>query len=308
MKNFKFDISVIVLTYNPDYKKLFNTLKSIINQNECNLEVIISDDGSEQFDNQSIIKWMQENNFNNYTLLNNKINRGTVMNVCDSVKLAKGKYVKLISPGDYLYCDNTLKNIVNYMKENKYSISFGRAAYYFNNGDEITILNRMNPRNLKPYIDGCYKKIKKDYLYFQDYILGAAIICETDLFYNYILKIKDNIKYAEDCTYIMMVADGITIHFWNDYLVWYECNTGISTSGSTEWSKKIELDNSQCFKMIAKEHPNYKKICKVHYFENYNQNIIFRLKRKCRGMFLKIKNKNMSQNYEINELKRIIEE
>ncbi|MBO5478796.1 MAG: glycosyltransferase family 2 protein [Clostridia bacterium] len=304
----EFDISVIVLTYNPNYKKLFNTLKSIINQKECKLEIIISDDGSTQFDKQLIVKWMQQNDFNNYLVLDNKINRGTVINVYNSMKLAKGKYVKLISPGDYLYCNSTLKDVINYMKENEYRISFGKAVYYYNNCDEITILNRRNPRDLTPYINNNYKKVKKDYLYYQDYILGAAIICETDLFYSYILKIKDNVKYAEDCAYIMMIADGINIHFWDDYLIWYECNTGISTSGSAEWTKKIKLDNSQCFKIIAKEHPDYKNVCKIHYFEKYNKNLIFRLKFKCREMLLKIKNKNKSENYKMNELKKIIEE
>lgn len=308
MKEIEYDISVIVLTYNPDYKKLFNTLKSIINQKECNMEVIVSDDGSSTFDKQLIVNWMQKNNFNNYTILDNKINMGTVKNVYNSVKIAKGKYVKLISPGDYLYCNNVLKKILDYMKENEYDICFGKAVYYFiNDKNEISILNKTNPIDLRPYINNDYRKIKKNYLYYQDYILGAAIVCKTDLFYRYILKIKDNIKFAEDCSYIMMIADKITINFWNDYIIWYECNAGISTSGSPLWSQKLQLDNSQCFKMIVKEHPEYKKNCKVHYNENYNKDFIFRLKRKSRLLYLKFKSK-MFQKYDINELKRIIKD
>lgn len=308
MYEYEFDISVIVLTYNPDYKKLFNTLKSIISQQQCNFELIISDDGSSTFDKELIIKWLQKSSFNNYTILANKINKGTVKNAYNSIKIARGKYVKLISPGDYLYCDNVLKNILNYMKENECDICFGKAVYYsINDEKEISLLNKTNPIDLQPYANHDYKKIKKNYLYYQDYILGAAIVCKTELFCNYILKIKDNIKYGEDSAYIIMIADGINIRYWDNYLLWYECNTGISTSGSPEWNQKLQLDNSQCFKMIAKAHPQYKKYCKVHYEENYNKDFMFRLKRKCRLMFLKFKNRKAQSNYNINELKRIIE-
>lgn len=307
MERHELDISVIVLTYNPNYEKLFNTLKSIICQKGCDFEIIISDDGSEQFDKQIIDKWMKDNSINNYTILDNKINKGTVINVYESLNIAKGEYVKLISPGDYLYNENVLKNMIKYMKENNYQISFGKAVYYFiNEKNEIKIENKTNPIDLKPYRDKNYNKVKHNYLYYQDYVLGAAVICKTDLFYDYILKVKDNVKYLEDCVYVMMIADGINIHFWDNYLLWYECNTGISTKGDSEWIRTLERDHSKCFKMIANEHPELGNICKIHYIERYNKNFIFRLRRKIKLIFLKIKNKTMIQNYEINELKKII--
>ena len=39
-------VSVIVLTYNPDREKLFATLNSIIIQENIDIEIIVSDDGS----------------------------------------------------------------------------------------------------------------------------------------------------------------------------------------------------------------------------------------------------------------------
>ena len=42
----KIEISVIVACYNPDWRKLKATLKSIIKQNDICLEIIIADDGS----------------------------------------------------------------------------------------------------------------------------------------------------------------------------------------------------------------------------------------------------------------------
>ena len=189
------------------------------------------------------------------------------------------------------------------MKKNDYKIAFGRAVYYSIDDNAISITKRTNPMNLKPYINYDFNKIKKDYLYYQDYILGSSVICESSLFHEYIEKIIDLVKYAEDRVYIMMIADGIKIHFWNNYLLWYECNTGVSTSNPDKYSKQLALENSECFKLIAKEHPEYERTCKIHYFENYNMQFTFRLKRKFRTLLLKLKN---IQPYEINKLKQII--
>ena len=46
----KYDVSVCVVTYHPDYDELFRTLlTSIIRQKGCSLEIVISDDGTPDF-------------------------------------------------------------------------------------------------------------------------------------------------------------------------------------------------------------------------------------------------------------------
>ena len=47
-----YDISVYVLIYRPDYEKLFITLTSVILQKGCRYEIILADDGSEDFRQQ----------------------------------------------------------------------------------------------------------------------------------------------------------------------------------------------------------------------------------------------------------------
>ena len=56
----KIDISVLVLTYNSSLKKLFATLYSVLQQNEIDLEIVISDDGSEQIDQTAIENFFNE--------------------------------------------------------------------------------------------------------------------------------------------------------------------------------------------------------------------------------------------------------
>lgn len=306
--------SIIVATYNPNYDKLFETLYSIIMQQECSFEVIIADDGSEKFDITLIEDWMKSNSFENYKIVDNKENNGTVKNIYKALLQANGKYIKLISPGDYLYNNYTLHDAYEYIEKNKFNLIFGKAIYYYlNDSKEIRLINKCNPMNIKPYIQKNKKKIKKSYLIYQDYILGAGLICNKDLLLKYIIEIVDKVKYAEDCSIILMVADDIQINYWNNYIIWYECNSGISTSGSSEWAEKLKEDNKNCFQLIVNKYPKFRKIYNLHYGVYSKLHIIFRIKRKLRKYWLKYKcNKNLSNiNFDkvsIDNLKKILEE
>lgn len=95
MKN---DFSVVIATFNPDYNKLFYTINSIIRQHNCEYEIIISDDGSLDFDIDIINKYFEKVGFKKYLILANKKNEGTVKNFIKGIEKATGKYIKLLSP------------------------------------------------------------------------------------------------------------------------------------------------------------------------------------------------------------------
>ena len=75
-----YDISVCVLIYRSDYEKLFITLTSIIRQKGCRYEIVLADDGSEDFHQQEIEQWMHEHHFSDYTIVRSSVNRGIVHN------------------------------------------------------------------------------------------------------------------------------------------------------------------------------------------------------------------------------------
>ena len=68
-------VSVIVLTYN-NFKNIEENLKSISDQDFDDYEVIISDDGSENFDGKRIERVIQKYGIVNYKILHNKRNIG----------------------------------------------------------------------------------------------------------------------------------------------------------------------------------------------------------------------------------------
>ena len=138
MKN-KYDISVIVATYNPDLNKLMSTLLSIIVQKGINFEIIVTDDGSQKDYFKEVIVFFERNNFKNYSLIKNEINIGTVNNFYNALIISKGKYIFGISPGDMVYDENSLFSIFDFAEENKAKVCFGDAVYYSNFNNHLKI-------------------------------------------------------------------------------------------------------------------------------------------------------------------------
>ncbi len=265
------DISLVVVSYNSDYSKLFRTLYSIIIQKNIDFEIIIADDGSENFQKAIIENWFYENKFINYKIVKNSQNNGTVVNALSGIRLARGKYIKQLSPGDFLYNNTVLNKLLLYLEKNDLKLCFGKAvSYKFDiESKKIEIVNSCAPRNLKPYIKHNRRKIQKNYLINRDYVNGMAVVGETKLIKNYLEKLVGHVKYAEDCIYILMVANGIELFYWDECLIWYEIGAGISTSKSDVWGKRIYDDNRECFKILKEECPEWEKAYKINFEKSF---------------------------------------
>lgn len=272
------DVSVVVVTYNPQIDKLINTLKSIVYQKDISFEIIIADDGSNEFNKNAVEKWFQDNDFSNYRLVLNDQNRGTMKNAFSGWSVAKGEYIKQLSPGDFLYNSHTLKNAVTKMRDNKYDLGFGMAASYALKNGEISIISNQNPRDLSPYYVNDSRWIKYNYLIKRDYVNGMAFIANKEKLIKSAEKLLNRVKYAEDCTYILMVADDVCIGYLDGFMIWYEYGVGISTGKDNVWSKRIRDDNSNCFKIIGEIKPKYRYIYKTYW--TYKNTFISRASRK----------------------------
>lgn len=252
------DISVLVLCYHADLSKVYQTLYSILQQKNIEYEIVVSDDGSEYNHYDEIEEWFKKRKFYNYKFVDNKENQGTVRNMLSALEQAEGKYIKAISPGDFLYAENVLSDMVSYMKKENYKVCFGKSAYY-SAEDEVHIYQKHNPKDMKVYRNYDFEKIKHNYFYFQDYVLGASFIMEKDTIGNYLNEIKDCVRYAEDISVLCMLTDDIQIGFWDHFFIWYEYGTGISTSGKDKWSEIIQNENKAVYKKCMQKDPNVKK-------------------------------------------------
>ena len=266
-KTQKYEITVLILTYNASLNKLILTIKSALLQKNVNLQIVISDDGSSINHNNDIVKYFENNKFKEYRILNRDKNEGTVASIYEAITLCDGKYIKLISPGDYLHGYYALRNWIDFMCDNKLSLSYADSIYYQWKDNMIKPIRvKINPQRTDNGIVGCIHQLVYD-----DIWLGASILTETILVKEYINKIYSSVKFAEDHIYRFMTYSGETYDFFPSKTVLYEYGTGISTKGQDIWTDRLKKDWDAADKILSNE------IC---YNEKLNRMVMTRLKMK----------------------------
>lgn len=256
-REFEYSISVIICCYNPNYEKLKNTINSIYNQKEIDFEIIISDDGTKDNYVGKVKRYFDEIKFNNYQLNFLTSNQGTVKNILSAVKIAKGKYIKTISPGDYLYDSKSLKSYYDNLEINNADIVFSRGAYY--QGESIMAYSA--PSYLPIFRN---KNLKRNIILFNDYVLGAAIAMKREIALEYFERISGFSRLVEDMPLIFLtLLDGKKIFAINDFLVWYEYGFGVSTGAFKEL---LISDYENCYKKLFEDYKNSKLVLKGYKF------------------------------------------
>lgn len=247
------DVSVILVTYNSKWDDIRTTLISILKQKNISLQIIVADDGSKKTYDDKIKELMNQYSFKEYLFRNSPVNNGTVLNIINSIKYIKGKYTKLISPGDRLFDETTLYKWIDFMSSDNIEISFGDAVYY--SKSEGLRLHKTKGAPINRYL---YKKLKYsekqfvDYVVANDTVLGAAQLMKSDILVNYLGLIQNKIIYAEDYMIRIMVYDGLNVMYYPNIVIWYEYGTGISTSKNNKWEKILKVDFEASNDLIAK--------------------------------------------------------
>ena len=250
------DVSVIIVTYNSDWEKLRLTLLSTVKQRNISIQIIITDDGSEETFDENIVQLFKEFEFDNYVIVTNSVNRGTVLNISSALQYLDGIYTKTIAPGDYFCEELALSKWVKFMKYNRALVSFGDAIYYSDYDSMKYISTKGSPVNKHLYTnDGSPSKVFLDYILANDTILGAAQMMETKILKEYIRLIENKIIYAEDFMMRIMIFDGIKIKYYPCSVILYEYGTGISTSKNSKWAKLLHDDFEISNEIIQKRKP-----------------------------------------------------
>lgn len=252
------DLSIIVLLYNSTTEKLERTIKSIIEQQDINFEIILTDDGSQVNPKDMISSIFDKYNYKNYILNRNEQNVGTVKNILSALNLTKGKYIYLISPGDMIFDSTAMKDFLEFAEKNQSLVCFGDYLNYNYDNEKINTIEEISspPR---PYIyESPYTlRQRKIYTLLGTNILGPTFFREREYSIKYFTLISLSSKYVEDNTSIAFsLADNIPIHHYNRKICWYERGTGISTGVSSKWYELLEQDFRNTYELIKKTHPH----------------------------------------------------
>lgn len=234
-------VTVIIVTYNTDIKKIFNTIDSVLLQKNVDCSIIIADDGSKNLHKEEILKHFQEISFLNYEFTQNKINQGTVINILNGLKKVKTEYVYVIGPGDYFYSNEIIYDITTIAMENNADVICGNAVNFI----------RLNNSNLVtesvsiPYEKEAFLKknnLKKRLIIYRDRPHGAAQLHKTKSYIDILEQMKNKVVYCEDLSLELGVIKGWNIIYLDKNVILYEYGSGISTSKKNIWCQRMEKD------------------------------------------------------------------
>lgn len=259
-------ISVIVTSYNPDLKKLVRTLSSIIVQADVNFELLISDDGSENDHFTEAADFLDSKNFDTYSLVKNKQNVGTVKNCYGAVSRAKGKYVYLTSPGDFLHDKYVLRDFTAFAEKEQAHIVFGDYIMYRNGRNGVELIEKLG----RPYWPELFNSPVSFYqqvsFCFGNYIAGISYLRRTETFKRYLELIIPFSKYIEDnTTTAFALAENVRVYYYPRNITYYEYGEGVSTSKSSKWEKLLLQDFTRSTQKLVEMYPHNKAFAALLY-------------------------------------------
>lgn len=247
-----YDISVVVLTYNPKIEELKLTLRSILLQEGVSIEIITADDGSSQSPADDIKSFLSASGLTDYKLVMNPENQGTVKNVLSGVNAASGRFIKLISPGDYLYGKDVLKKMYDHAISSDSQFVFGDVIFFDSNREGINPVPHYSyPQFTDVFDKGAdISRLKTNYILANDVVNGAATLVDRDLMAKYLNMIAGKVIFCEDMIYRLMINDGIRPTYLPSDILLYGYGTGVSSSSSKKWEERMHKDFREANKII----------------------------------------------------------
>lgn len=243
------DFSILILSYNSDYRKMLFTIDSVLKQKDVSFEIIVCDDASRENNFAQLDAYLSDKNIP-YRLLGSRENLGTVCNILRGLTIASGTYAKLIGAGDMLYHTHTLYDVAQFMQREHASSCFGLLHGYQQKDGHYRTLSQISPRDILAYRQKDEKKICHNLMLCEDWVSGAAIFATTEYYKKYISLLKGHVLYCEDWATGLAAVNHEYLHFMDTYVVWYEVGDGISTSPNSSFRQKLLQDNENYWKLF----------------------------------------------------------
>lgn len=255
-------VSVVIVTFNSKLEDIIRTLETVLCQDFCDYEIIISDDGSKENYFEYLRKYFCMKSFSNYVLVENKENQGTVRNVLEGLSRASGEYVKTFGPGDGFYDTKSLGVYYDFLNTNNYSFCFSYMQGYTRDKEKICKEFHGVPRDISAYQKDDEKLILKNLILYSDFVCGASMFSEASKYKEYLLKIKDYVKYCEDLFQVFAAIEGERFHLLPEYAIWYEMGTGVSSKKNTKYEGLLYKDTLNFYDKLIEQHEDNKYVKK----------------------------------------------
>lgn len=233
--------SCVIATYNK-FEYLFEAIKSVLNQNYPKIELIVADDGSDNFPFEEVENYIankMNSNIVRYKILHQNINVGTVKNINTALREIQGEYFLSMAGDDALYSSSTIGAIVEkFLLMDSNIISFSRQRCTESGMKPIRIMPTGQVYKFIYRLDSPEKQYHAfaQGMFF-DAFSGSSISCKTS-FMKKMGYYDERYRLVEDATFFMKVTRlGYKIDSAFDVIITKYREGGISNSKSDKYAK-----------------------------------------------------------------------
>lgn len=226
-------ISFIMLTYRR-FDGIRETLDSLFQQDYPRMELILSDDGSPEYEDSvaEIRQFVEENRpagLVRAEFSHLPENRGTVKNANHALSLARGEYIKILGAEDVFAGPDTLSRYVSFLEESGCLICFARmegvtedgriVRHLASSAEDYDVLRGLTPLQLR------------DRLFVRNCLPAPAWFAKTELFDRY-GPFPETGRLIEDYPFWLdLCTEGVSFAFLDEVMIRYRL-TGVSGAGN----------------------------------------------------------------------------
>ena len=248
-------VSVLITTYNRKHM-LKEAIDSVLKQDYNNIELIVSDNASE--DETYILMEKYLSKYKNIKYIKREKNIGPFLNAKEAYKEIKGKYLLILSDDDYLVSDTFFSNGVKVMEEDKnISLVRGIVKMYYEDIKEYTFDHPYTSKEYTNGIDYFFNYHQEGYPHIDSTfaLMRKEILDKSDIFNT---KYDDNLY--ETWIYLYLFLYGNVYFLTNEIIACYRLhNNGRYTFDLDilkDFDKMIRL-SKKLIKECSELYPEY---------------------------------------------------
>ena len=225
-------ISILVLSYN-NLDRVYGTLDSIFRQDYPCLELILSDDASADFAAQQplvngYIEAHRGPNLGEVRWVSHPENVGTIRNLNDALRAAKGDYLFFFSPEDEFFRETSLSHLVRALEESGREICFGKMQGVTPDGQTVDHL--LSCESDYDLLKSYTVEQTRNRLFSRNFLPGPCKLMTRRLLEENGLY-PESIRLIEDYPYwLTLTKNGVPFAYLDEVILRYRLS-GISSTG-----------------------------------------------------------------------------
>lgn len=282
-------LTSIIVTYNSE-KYMYEAIDSVLDQDYPHIEMIVADDGSTDFCESTVERYISERsqgNIDNVVIIHRKQNIGTVRNINDALAHSRGEFIKILGGDDTYPTKYVFSKQVAMMQKKQKQVVIGKTQQCDDKMHPIfderveksnnalhTVLNM-------GYVEARRYITKKDIFP----IAIQAVCYHRDFFVKNGFCDEDYLVIEDAFLALVVLKNAKNVIDMNEYTVKHRASVGISTSQELFATRRI-LYYRDCLTYAKKEVDNFPEIYGFLYRKEnlrFNKFVYTVVKKKCEG-------------------------